>query len=145
MALTVDDVFEYVGIEAEYADDTQTRRAASALQAAKHWLVGAVGQRRDLEEPYAWLEWPLAEETMLMAAGEMYENRGLVDANLSKYAGSKAAASLNRLAFDSITQLRFCDFHLLPEEEPEGEPDEAPEPSPETPEGGDEECPSETP
>lgn len=150
MALTIEDVFEYVGIEPEYADEVQTRRAKSALASARLWLVGAVGKRHDLDEPYAWLEWPQAEEAMLMACGEMYENRNLVDVNLSKYAGSKAAASLNRLAFDIITQLRFCDFSDLPKEEaPEDPPEDAPSP----PDGegggtsgeGGERCPSETP
>ncbi len=144
MALTVDDVFEYVGIEAEYADETQKRRANNALIAAKAWLVGAVGKRKDLEDPYAWMEWPLAKETILMACGEMYENRNLVDVNLSKYAGSKAAASLNRLAFDSINQLKYCDYSDVPVEEPKPEEPEPEEPTDPPVEGGDEECPSET-
>lgn len=153
MALTYEDVYEYVGIEAEYADDIQRRRAERALKAADMWLTGAVGKRRDLEDPYEWKAWPLAEETMLMAAGEMYENRNLVDVNLSKYAGSKAAASLNRLAFDSISQLRFCDPPVLPEEPTEPEEPADGEPGPDEPDdgeseethGGDGECPSETP
>ena len=70
-----------------------------------------------------------------MSCGEMYENRNLVDINLSKYAGSKSAASLNRLAFDAITQLKYCDFtEMTFSDEPETPPEE----------GGDESCQSET-
>lgn len=150
MALTVDDVYEYVGIEAEYADETQERRARRALSAARTWILGAVGKREDLENPYEWLEWPLAHETMLMAAGELYELRTLTDVNLNKYAGKKAASSINRLAFDAIEQLKYCDYSEFP---PEDIPDESPDPEestddPEEPsdptEGGEDEWQSET-
>lgn len=113
-ALTVNDIYEYVGIEADYVDAMQARQAERALEASRMWIIGAVGKREDLEDPYGWIDWPLAQETMLMAAGEIYENRALVDGNLSKYAGAKVTASLNRMAFDALQQLRFCDYSDLP-------------------------------
>lgn len=153
MALTVEDVYEYVGIEAEYADETQEKRAMRALSAARTWIIGAVGKRVDLDNPYEWLEWPLAQETMLMAAGEYYELRTLTDVNLNKYAGKKAASSINRLAFDSLEQLKYCDYSDFPfDEEPPSEPDEPVDPPdveqpidpPDVEDGGDGEWQSET-
>lgn len=103
MAVTKHDVCEYVGLEAEYLDPVQERRVEQALAASRLWLRGAVGSGVDMDNP-------MAEELVLMAAGEMFENRSLTDDKLSKYAGSKAAASLNRLAHDAIMQLKYCDF-----------------------------------
>lgn len=103
MAVTKHDVCEYVGLEAEYLDPVQERRVEQALAASRLWLRGAVGSDVDMDNP-------MAEELVLMAAGEMFENRSLTDDRLSKYAGSKAAAALNRLAHDAIMQLKYCDF-----------------------------------
>lgn len=103
MAVTKHDVCEYVGLEAEYLDHVQERRVDQALAASRLWLRGAVGSDVDMDNP-------MAEELVLMAAGEMFENRTLTDDRLSKYSGSKAAASLNRLAHDAIMQLKYCGF-----------------------------------
>lgn len=92
---------EYVGIEAEYADEVQTRRIERALSAATMWLKGAVGPDVNIEDPRAM-------ELILMGAGELYETRTLTDDRLSKYAGSKVLASLNRMAGDIILQLKYC-------------------------------------
>ena len=99
MTVTVDDVALYVGIEAEYADESQMKRVSSALKAAESWLKGAVG-KVDLEDPRA-------DELVLMAAGELFDNRALTDERLSKFSGSKALASLNRFAGDVIMQLQL--------------------------------------
>ncbi len=100
MTVTVDDVALYVGIEAEYADESQMKRVSSALKAAESWLKGAVGKDVDLEDPRA-------DELVLMAAGELFDNRALTDDRLSKFSGSKALASLNRFAGDVIMQLQL--------------------------------------
>lgn len=100
MAVTVEDVMAYVGIEAEYADEQQENRASRALKAAEMWLKGAVGQSVDMNDPRA-------EELVQMAAGELYETRTLTDDRLSKYSGVKALASVNRMAGDVILQLQL--------------------------------------
>jgi hypothetical protein len=101
MAVKAEDVMEYVGIEAEYADDVQKRRIDRALKAAQAWLKGAVGEKVDMNDPRA-------EELVLMAAGELFETRTLTDDRLSKYAGAKVLASINRMAGDTIMQLKYC-------------------------------------
>ena len=93
--LTVDDLAEYVGVDSEYADEAQMRRLERCLRAAEGWLVGAVGHDER------------GEELVQMAAAEMFENRSLTDDRLSRYAGSKALASLNRMASDMLMQLRI--------------------------------------
>lgn len=100
MAVSNEDVMEYVGIEAEYADDVQEARIERALKSAELWLKGAVGKEVSLDDPRA-------EELVLMAAGELFETRTLTDDRLSKYAGAKVLASLNRLAGDLILQLKY--------------------------------------
>jgi len=101
MAVTKQDVMEYVGLEAEYADAVQERRIERALSAAEAWLKGAVGSDVNMEDPRA-------EELVLMAAGELFETRTLTDDRLSKYAGAKVLASVNRMAGDTIMQLKYC-------------------------------------
>lgn len=98
--LTVDDLAEYVGVDSEYADEAQTRRLERCLRAAAGWLVGAVGHEEALDDERG-------EELVQMAAAEMFENRSLTDDRLSRYAGSKALASLNRMAGDMLMQLRI--------------------------------------
>lgn len=100
MAVTDEDVALYVGLEAEYADAAQMKRVSSARRAAEAWLAGAVGENVNLSDPRA-------EELVLMAAGELFENRALTDDRLSKFSGSKALASLNRFAGDVIMQLQL--------------------------------------
>lgn len=98
--ITAESICEYVGIEAEYMDEVQSKRVDSVLRASKLWLRGAVGASVDYDDPRA-------EELMLMVAGEMFEDRTLTDERLSKYSGTKALASLNRLAGDIILQLQY--------------------------------------
>lgn len=100
MAVSSEDVMAYVGIEAEYADEQQEARIERALKAAERWLKGAVGKEVSMDDSRA-------EELVLMAAGELYEVRTLTDDRLSKYAGAKVLASLNRMAGDLILQLKY--------------------------------------
>ncbi len=101
--VTFDDACDYIGIEAEYLDEVQKRRVEHLMRAARMWLENAV-------HPWVSHEHPLAMEAELMAVGEMYENRSLTDDRLSKYAGGKVLASLNRMCGDILMQLRLVDW-----------------------------------
>lgn len=88
------------GIEAEWATAEQLSRCGAALAMARAWFRGAVGPLPDAEAD------PRGASIILMAAGEYYDAARLSDDRLSKYAGQKATAALNRLAFDILAQLR---------------------------------------
>ena len=94
---------EYVGVEPEYLDEVQKKRLGRLMESARLWLEGAV-------HPWVSHDHPLAMEAELMAIGEMYGNRALTDDRLSKYAGSKVLASLNRMCGDILMQLRLVDW-----------------------------------
>lgn len=100
MAVSQDDLMAYVGIEPEYADETQKAHISRALRAAEAWLTGAVGHEVDMNDPRA-------ETVIEMAAAEIYESRMLTDDRLSKYAGAKVLASVNRMAGDILMQLKY--------------------------------------
>lgn len=100
MAVSMDSLMAYVGIEPEYADETQKTHIARALKAAEAWLAGAVGRKVDMDDPRA-------EAVVEMAAAEIYESRLLTDDRLSKYAGAKVLASVNRMAGDILMQLKY--------------------------------------
>lgn len=100
--IELDDALEYLGIDKEYADAEQTKQVERALDAAGMWLRGAVGSDVSLDTPQA-------EQLTLMAVGEFYETRMMTDDRLSRFAGVKAAASLNRMAYDLILQLKYAE------------------------------------
>lgn len=98
--ITAEDLAEYLGVDAEYADEAQMRRVSRCLAAGEAWLMGAVGYEEALDDERG-------EELVQMAAAELFETRALTDDRLSRYAGSKALASLNRMAGDMAMQLRL--------------------------------------
>lgn len=98
-----EDACEYIGIEPEYLDEVQRRRVWHLMRAARLWLENAV-------HPWVSHDHPLAMEAELMAVGEMYESRVMTDDRLSKYAGGKVLASLNRMCGDILMQLRLVEW-----------------------------------
>lgn len=88
-----------LGIERQWASPQQLAKARLSLAFARAWLHGAVGIAAAEADPRA-------DVLVAMAAEEAFDSMGVTDANLSKYAGAKVTASLNRLAFDVLQQLR---------------------------------------
>lgn len=109
MAVTVSEVMDEVGIDAEWATPAQKCRAEAALLAAEAWLVSAAGYAIALDMPQG-------EALVRMYASEDFDTRSLTDDRLSKFAGNKAAAALGRLAFDSLTQIRLMCARLVADE-----------------------------
>lgn len=89
MAITVQQLFEYMGI-----DETDSQVNANALRAvttANAYMVAAIGEDYDAEDPKA-------VEIALMVAGDLYDTRGTQD---------KANANIRRLYMDLCDQLRM--------------------------------------
>ena len=100
--IKIEDALEYLGIDPDDCEAQQLAQVKRAMSASEAWLKGAVGQDVDLDLPQA-------EELMLMAVGEFYETRQMTDDRLSRFAGVKAAASLKRMAYDLIMQLKYAE------------------------------------
>lgn len=101
--IELEDACAYLGIEADYMDDAQQASVERSISVAEMWLKGAAGANVDLDSP-------VAEELMLMAVAELYEDRGVTDERLSRYSGVKALASLKRMTGDMLLQLKYADF-----------------------------------
>lgn len=109
MSVTERDLMAYVGIDDEWADDVQRDQIVADLRTAEAWLVDAVGYAVALDMPQG-------EQLVRQYAAEAYNTRTLTDERLSKYAGSKVAASLGRMAFDLLAQLRLTCADLMDDE-----------------------------
>lgn len=109
MSVSERDLMAYVGIDEEWADDVQREQVAADLRAAEAWLVDAVGYAVALDMPQG-------EQLVRQYAGEAYNTRTLTDERLSKYSGNKVTASLGRLAFDLLAQLRLACADLMEDE-----------------------------
>ena len=97
--ITNQDVLDYLLIDDEEMaqDDMVTRRIDRCINAAEAWIKEASTPNVDMEDP-------LAEELLIKAAGELYENRSFTE---KSGVTGKVAAALNRMASDFTFQLRL--------------------------------------
>lgn len=96
--ITTAQAMYYVGLEPEFADETDVASVNRAIKSAVVWLRGAAG-------PYVDLDNPIADELLLMAVGELFEFRQLTDYRTTK----KVYAAINRMADDMLMQLKYAD------------------------------------
>ena len=96
MSVTEEMMMDYIGIDADYADDSIEARVDGVLSAAEMWLEGAVGHDVDMSDPRA-------VELVLMCGAELYEKRALTNERLTQ----KVYASMNRIASSIILQLQY--------------------------------------
>ena len=96
--VTKQDLLDYLLIEADdMAEDAMTaRRIDRCIKAAEVWLKEASTENADLADP-------IAEELVLKAAGDLYENRAFAERGQS----GKVSAAMNRMAADFLMQLRL--------------------------------------
>lgn len=90
------DVLDYLMIDVDEADDMVARRLDRSIKAAEAWIKQAVSETVELSDV-------LAEELVIKAAAELYENRSITDKNVN----GKVSAALNRMAADFSMQLRL--------------------------------------
>ena len=88
--LTIDDCDDAAG------DEMVSRRIERCIKSAEGWIKESVCEQVDMEDA-------LAEELLIKAAGELYENRSFAEKG---GINSKATAALNRMAADFAMQLR---------------------------------------
>lgn len=97
--VTKQDVLDYLMIDdcdEAAGDDMVSRRVDRCIKSAEGWIKEAVCNEVDMSDP-------LAEELLIKAAGELYENRSFAEKG---GINSKVSAALNRMAADFAMQLR---------------------------------------
>ena len=91
MPVTIEEVLEYLGYEADYADDMVKNNINRSILTADAYLKGSIGTNYPVDDPRV-------KELALILISDLYDNRGMIE---------KVAGNIRRLVNDMSLQLRL--------------------------------------
>jgi hypothetical protein len=91
MPVTIEEVLNYLGYEADYADDMVKNNINRSILTADAYLKGSIGKNYPVDDPRV-------KELALIFISDLYENRGMIE---------KVAGNVRRLVDDMSLQLRL--------------------------------------
>lgn len=89
--VSVEEVFEYLGLETDYSDDMVKNNIERAIKTADAYLQGSIGKNYPIDDPRA-------KELALIIVSDLYDNRGLQ---------STISGNTRKLVDDLSLQLRL--------------------------------------